>query len=309
MKCEWVEFILYLYMLRTGLKLCIIGSIVMVMSLMNYRSPIFCFSSHSTRMMSGKSYAIPSGLCAVYKPKGRSSNDIVQQVKSIIQRKFELPRKKSGVKVGHGGTLDPMAEGVLVLGLGSGTKLLTNFLSGSKGYRAVATLGIATDTLDITGTVLECRDCSNITHADLEKVLPSFRGDIEQMPPMYSALNLNGKRLYDLARKGIEVERKARAITIFRLDLLADRPPPEFVLDVECGGGTYIRSLIDDISKQAGGIGCMTELVRTKQSIFTLQDCIKECDWTYENIMEHTDKCNKLAEVPLEFTSKKLPVR
>jgi tRNA pseudouridine55 synthase len=239
----------------------------------------------------------------VYKPKGCSSSDVVEDVKRILENAMGKVRKvrgkKSGIKVGHGGTLDPMAEGVLVLGLGDGTKLLTNYLAGTKGYRTVALLGKATDTLDITGAVLEERDCAHITHAQLLSVLPKFRGDILQMPPMYSALRKDGKRLYELARSGIEVERPARAVAVQKLEMIGDHALPYFGLEIECGGGTYVRSLIDDICKEAGGVGCMTELVRTRQAMFGLEHCLRKDDWTAEKLAQHTLMCNKLANVQL----------
>lgn len=244
-----------------------------------------------------------AGLCAVYKPKGCSSSDVVEDVKRILQNTLGNARKtrgkKAGIKVGHGGTLDPMAEGVLVLGLGDGTKLLANYLSGSKGYQTVAMLGKSTDTLDITGAVLEELDCSHITRDQLESVLPHFRGEIKQMPPMYSALRKDGKRLYELARSGIEIERPLRDVTVHKLVMSGDHALPCFGLEIECGGGTYVRSLIDDICKEAGGVGCMTELVRTKQAMFGVEHCLRKEDWTAENLARHTVMCNKLANVKL----------
>lgn len=243
---------------------------------------------------------IPSGLCAVYKPKGWTSADVVQKVKTILEKNLRIQghKKKSVVKVGHGGTLDPMAEGVLILGLDSGTKLLSGFLSGNKAYEAVALLGTSMDTLDVTGKLIESRDCSHITHDMLESVLHKFRGDILQMPPMYSALHHNGQRLYDLARKGIDVERKARPVHISKLELTSNRELPYFGLSVECEGGTYVRSLIDDICKEVGGIGCMAELIRSRQSVFTLEHSLSEEFWNYDNIIQNTIKCNELANVP-----------
>lgn len=185
----------------------------------------------------------------------------------------------------------------MVLGVGTGTKLLQRYLSGSKGYRAVAQLGLATDTLDITGNVVEQRDCSFVKREDLERTLPNFTGEILQVPPMYSAIRKGGKRLYDLAREGIEIERQARPVTVHRLALTEDQQLPHFGLEIECGGGTYVRSLIDDICTKVGAVGCMTELVRTKQAMFTLDHCLKPEDWTFENLLRHIVKCNQLANI------------
>lgn len=116
-----------------------------------------------------------------------------------------------------------------------------------------------------------------------------------QMPPMYSALRSNGKRMYDLARQGIVVERESRPVTVYSLELLDGRTLPEFELDIECGGGFYVRSVIADICVEVGTVGCMTELVRTKQAMFTIDDCLRQADWSYDNIMAHTAKCNFIA--------------
>lgn len=234
------------------------------------------------------------GLCALYKPRGCTSASVVEKIKYIFNPKHsKLPK----IKVGHGGTLDPMAEGVLVIGLGEGTRLLTNYLSGSKGYKAVALLGTETDTLDITGKVMSTIDSSSVTHDTLRNVLPKFTGDIMQMPPMYSALRSNGQRMYDLARKGITVDREARPVTVYGLKLLEGRTLPEFELDIECSGGFYVRSVIADICIDIGSVGCMTELVRTKQAMFTIDQCLREADWNYDNIVVHTAKCNAIAGV------------
>jgi tRNA pseudouridine55 synthase len=239
-----------------------------------------------------------NGLCAVLKPKGMLSRVVVDRVKDILDHGGGIGRgRPPGIKVGHGGTLDPMAEGVIVLGIGSGTKLLDKYLSGSKGYSAVALLGKSTDTLDITGTVLEERDCSFITSNQLERSLAKFQGSIMQIPPMYSALRKDGKRLHELARQGVEVDRPARGVTIYSLQMVAGHQWPYFGLQIECGGGTYVRSLIDDICKDAGAIGCMTDLIRTKQAVFTLDHCLGPEDWAYDNIVQHVATCNRIANV------------
>lgn len=241
---------------------------------------------------------MPSGLVAVYKPKDWSSNQVVGKVKWLLRT--ELQRRtgeKSKLKVGHGGTLDPMAEGVLVLGIGKGTKLLQYALKGSKGYRAVGKIGEATDTLDSTGNVtisMEDQDISAILLADIENALPAFRGDILQIPPMFSALKKDGQRLYKLAREGIEVEREARPVTVYGLKLHHEATLntgqkielPQFCLDIECSGGFYVRTLLADVAESINSVAHMTYLLRTKQGDFTLDDCIKEEDWNFEKILE-----------------------
>ena len=244
-------------------------------------------------------FAIPSGLCAVYKPKGWTSNDVVSKVKCEIAT---AARNRTGMritfKIGHGGTLDPLAEGVLVLGIGTGTKLLKDYLSGVKGYRAKAVLGTNTDTLDSTGAITGTIDSSHITRDHILSVLDQFRGNIKQTPPMYSALKRDGKKLYELARAGIEVEREAREVVVHRLDLLDEDALPEFGLMIECGGGFYVRSVIADIATSMGSMAHMTELVRTKQGLFTLEDCIYEQNWKLDSLCSHILLCNEKANIP-----------
>jgi len=236
------------------------------------------------------------GILPVYKPKDWTSNDVVLKIKSIISNEVrEKTNQKFKIKVGHGGTLDPMATGVLVIGLVKGCKGLESFLKGSKGYLALAVMGEATDTLDSTGKVVAKASTEHVTQVMMEGVLPQFRGDILQVPPMYSALKRDGKKLYELAREGIEVEREARPVHISALELLGQDPfsspsrpllLPEFGLSVECGGGTYIRTLIADIAERCQSVAHMTALERTKQGPFTLQDCLKKDSWTLDNIQK-----------------------
>jgi len=149
---------------------------------------------------------LPSGLVAIHKPCGWSSNDAVQKIRNILcEGAGNAAGRRVKIKVGHGGTLDPMAEGVLVMGVGQGTKLMADYLSGVKGYRAVAQLGSEMDTLDSTGKHTKSVDSTHMTREMLENKLSDFTGDIMQVPPMYSALQKDGKRLYELAREGKEV--------------------------------------------------------------------------------------------------------
>ena len=177
-------------------------------------------------------------------------------------------------KTGHTGTLDPMATGVLPLLLGKATRAASLLEDTDKEYEAGFRLGVSTDTEDSTGKVLETSD-TPVSRELLESLLPRFRGEIMQVPPMYSAVSKDGKRLYELARKGIEVERDARPVTIFKLELMEyHEETREGKLTVSCSKGTYIRTLIADLAKAAGSLGVMTALRRTKACGFTLADAI-----------------------------------
>ena len=258
-------------------------------------------------VLSMRSPTIPSGLASVFKPKGWSSSAVVLKVRWILSQgyKNETNIQKVKIKVGHGGTLDPLAEGVLVLGIGHGTKLMDQYLGGSKKYLAVAKLGTQTDTLDSTGNVTETMDCNHITLNMLKQKLGIFRGEIQQMPPMYSALKKDGKKLYELAREGIEVERKSRLVSVYDLDLVdqhynsqtnkLDIPIhlPHFGLSVCSSGGFYVRSLISDLARECGGCAHMTDLLRVKHGEFGLSDCLYEPDWTYQSICKHVITCSE----------------
>lgn len=177
-------------------------------------------------------------------------------------------------KIGHTGTLDPMATGVLPLLLGKATRAASLLEDTDKEYEAGFRLGVSTDTEDSTGKVLETSD-TPVSREVLESLLPRFRREIMQVPPMYSAVSKDGKRLYELARKGIEVERDARPVTIFKLELIEyHEETREGKLAVSCSKGTYIRTLIADLAKAAGSLGVMTALRRTKACGFTLVDAV-----------------------------------
>ncbi len=171
---------------------------------------------------------------------------------SMVSRESASRRKKRKYKVGHGGSLDPMATGVLVIGLGSGTKVMREFLAGSKKYRASALLGAETDTQDHTGTVSSTADVGHINFEMLENVLSQFSGNIEQVPPMYSALKVGGKKLCDLARKGEVVKRMPRPVVIHSIQLTSTPEDlPRFDIEVECSGGTYVRTLISKYNNKS----------------------------------------------------------
>lgn len=201
-----------------------------------------------------------NGIIAVNKPREFTSFDVVAVMRGCFHTK----------KVGHSGTLDPMATGVLPVFIGGATKAVSVLPESSKSYRAGFRLGITSDTLDIWGKCSPQTDIS-ISEEMLRAALEKFRGDIEQVPPMYSALKVNGQKLCDLARKGIEVERRSRSITISRLELMGF-DGRDGVIEVDCSGGTYIRSLVDDIGAALGTGAVMTSLVRTMACGFSISE-------------------------------------
>lgn len=205
-----------------------------------------------------------NGIIIINKPLGKTSHDMVS-----------FMRRVTGIKkIGHTGTLDPMAEGVLPICIGKATKAADMLTADDKGYRAQLVLGMTTDTLDSEGDILsECE--VKCTREEIENVIKSFRGEVEQIPPMFSAIKQNGKKLYELARKGIEVERKPRKITINRIDILEiDTENNTVTIDVDCSKGTYIRTLCEDIGTKLGVGAYMNTLVRTKSGIFNIKDAM-----------------------------------
>lgn len=212
------------------------------------------------------------GLMLVNKPKGITSFAAVARVRRLASIK----------RVGHTGTLDPLAEGVLPILIGRATALCSYITETEKSYTARVRLGITTDTEDITGNVLTEKDV-HITDAQLLAAAESFLGECEQIPPMFSAIKIDGKRLYSLARKGEEIERTPRKIFIKSI-AVRDFDGKEFYLDVTCGKGTYIRSLCRDIGEKLGCGATLTELVRTETAGFSINNCVPLDDLTEENI-------------------------
>lgn len=211
----------------------------------------------------------------MHKPAGMTSHDVVAKVRRLV--------KAQGVtKVGHAGTLDPMATGVLILCIGSATRLSDAVMHGTKQYRATVRLGINTDTYDAEGAITQQRDTTHITPEQVQQALLPFIGDIDQIPPMYSAIKQGGKKLYDLARAGQTIEREPRRITIFALEIL-DCSLPDIVLQVTCSAGTYIRSLAYDLGEVLGVGGHLTALARTQSGQFTLENSIMLSMLTSEN--------------------------
>ena len=204
-----------------------------------------------------------TGIVIVDKPAGWTSQDVTARLRRVFGTR----------RIGHGGTLDPMATGVLPVFVGRATRGVEFFEHADKTYEAVLRLGTVTDTQDSTGTVLEKRPIT-VTEAEFRDILPKFTGKIAQVPPMYSAIKVDGKKLYELARAGKEIERKPREITIFSLDLL------EFTgetakIRVHCSKGTYIRTLCHDIGAALGCGGCMEALRRTAAGEYTLADSVE----------------------------------
>ncbi len=214
-----------------------------------------------------------NGFVLVNKPSGMTSHDVVARVR----RKFHMKR------VGHAGTLDPLATGVLVILLGRSTKLFKEFESYDKAYKATLILGTKTSTADIEGQVIQQMDYSSLTREQFENILPEFRGDIKQVPPMVSAIKVNGKRLYELARKGIQVKRDPRLIKIHDLQLVSFEPP-RVTLSIECSKGTYVRQLAEDIAEKLHNVACIAEIERTKVGPFSITETVSLDDLSPEHI-------------------------
>lgn len=203
-----------------------------------------------------------NGIIIIDKPGGWTSHDVIARLRRLLGEK----------RIGHSGTLDPMATGVLPVFVGRATRAVEFVEGADKEYLATLRLGVSTDTQDITGALLsQCEQ--SVTESELEAVLPRFRGPISQLPPMYSAIKVGGKKLYELARKGIEAERKPRDIVIHRLDLLG-REGGDFNLSIACSKGTYVRTLCNDIGDALGCGGTLAGLRRTKAGSFTEADSI-----------------------------------
>ena len=203
-----------------------------------------------------------NGIVIIDKPEGWTSQDVVSKLRGVLKTR----------RIGHGGTLDPMATGVLPVFVGRGPRGVEFFEHAEKTYEATLRLGLTTDTEDTSGTVLTQQEV-DISEADILGILPKFRGKIQQIPPMYSALKVNGQKLYDLARKGKEVERQPREIEIFKLECLEVRGNEARLL-VHCSKGTYIRTLCKDIGAALGCGGCMAALRRVTAGEYTIDEAV-----------------------------------
>ena len=228
---------------------------------------------------------MPSGIIVIDKPSDWTSMDVCAKLRGRFHEK----------RVGHAGTLDPMATGVLPVFLGRATRAVTFASESEKEYQFGLKLGVVTNTQDITGQVVEQTPFTG-TAEDLLSVLPRFRGAIRQVPPMYSAIKINGQKLYDLARKGREVERAPRPVTIHALELEDRLGPDEFLLRVRCSKGTYVRTLCHDIGAALGCGGCMSSLRRTMAAGFTLAHSV-----TLDTVLQAQDPTALLLPVDTYF--------
>ena len=216
-----------------------------------------------------------NGILCVNKPQDFTSFDVVAKLRGILHMK----------RLGHGGTLDPMATGVLPVFVGTATKACDIMPNNTNSYIAGFRFGAVSDTQDIWGEVTEKSDKA-VSFEDIEGLLPEFTGNIMQLPPMYSAVQVNGQRLYDIARKGIEVERTPREAEVSELKILSyDEDTRQGTLSITCGKGTYVRTIINDMGEKLGTGGIMTSLVRTSSGGFALEEC-----YTFEQIQQAVDE-------------------
>ena len=206
---------------------------------------------------------MPNGIVIIDKPQGWTSMDVCAKLRGILREK----------RVGHAGTLDPLATGVLPVFVGAATKAVSFAEDGQKEYLAGLRLGMTTDTQDTTGTMLSSCPVT-ISREQLETVLPAFTGNISQIPPMYSAIKINGQKLYDLARRGKSVERKPRPVTIYTLEVLEQQSETDYLLRCVCSKGTYVRTLCHDIGQALGCGGAMFSLRRTLASGFSIDRAV-----------------------------------
>lgn len=214
-----------------------------------------------------------NGIILIDKPQEWTSHDVVGKLRGILHER----------RIGHSGTLDPLATGLLVIFVGRATRAVEFAEADTKEYIAGLKLGISTDTQDITGRVISS-DGEVPDEFQLRKALEKFKGELEQIPPMYSAIKVGGKKLYELARKGESIERRPRHITVFDLDI-AGRADDDYVLRVSCSKGTYVRTLCNDIGQALGCGGCMSRLRRTKAGVFSVEDA-----YTIAEVQEAADR-------------------
>ena len=227
-----------------------------------------------------------NGILVIDKPAGWTSHDVVAKLRGILHVK----------RIGHAGTLDPMATGVLPVFVGRATRAVEFAAEREKEYIAGLRLGVVTDTQDCTGTTLETHPVE-VTRDQVEAILDRFRGDLQQIPPMYSAVKKNGRKLYELARRGVEVERQPRPVTIHRLELLDQVSPTDYTLRVLCSKGTYVRTLCHDMGQALGCGGTLFSLRRTRSAGFTLEDAV-----TLEDVAAAADPAALLLPVDAYFS-------
>ena len=232
-----------------------------------------------------------NGIINIYKEPGFTSFDVVAKLRGILKQK----------KIGHTGTLDPEAQGVLPVCIGKATKLCDFLTDGKKTYEAVLLLGVSTDTLDMEGQVL--KTCPVLcSENEVREAVMSFLGEQEQIPPMYSALKVNGKKMYELARQGLTIERKPRKVTFYNIDILKI-DLPRVTISVTCSKGTYIRSLCDDIGNKLGCGAAMEKLTRTQSGGFTIDEAHRLSE------VEDLVKMGRAEEIilPMDEALKKYP--
>jgi tRNA pseudouridine55 synthase len=234
------------------------------------------------------------GFINLYKPVGLTSHDCVARVRRILQTK----------RVGHGGTLDPLATGVLPIAVEGATRLL-QFLPTAKAYRATIRFGLTTSTDDLEGEVLQIRSTESLTLDQVIAVLPTFTGMLQQVPPIYSAIQVKGKRLYELARRGETVQPEPRTVEIYNIEVLdwqtSGLEYPELTLHISCGPGTYIRSMARDLGKVLQTGGTLAQLIRTQSCGFHLDDSLTLedlQDQATQEILSLSDPCAVLSEIP-----------
>lgn len=241
-----------------------------------------------------------NGVINIYKEKGFTSHDVVAKMRGILKIK----------KIGHTGTLDPDAEGVLPICVGNATKLCDLIMEKDKEYVAELVLGKKTTTEDLSGDIVSTSEAyKKITMEELKNIVKTFEGEIMQVPPMFSAIKVNGKKLYELARAGVEVERKARKINIYRIEILDELKETDNDLRVHikvaCSKGTYIRTLCNDIGEKLGCFGCMGSLIRNKSGQFVIEESIKLAELAEivaDNGLENSGKLIKVDEI-LDYES------
>lgn len=216
------------------------------------------------------------GIVNVNKPKGVTSSRVVVAIKKILNID----------RVGHLGTLDPMAQGVLPICVGKATRLFDYYLNKTKSYVAIFKFGVLTTTLDSEGEIVDNNQLIP-TKDSILKALKGFKGEFMQVPPIYSAKNINGVRAYDLARKGIKFELKSKKIFIYKFNLIKQLDDSSFEFEIQCSAGTYIRSLCRDLAKKLNTVATMTSLMRTECGCFKLQDSIDYYNLSYDNILDN----------------------
>lgn len=228
-----------------------------------------------------------SGIIAINKPEGWTSFDVVNKIKHMVRP----------LKAGHLGTLDPMATGVLLVTVGKATRLFDLMQEKTKTYHAKFKFGETTDTLDATGEILDTTDRIPSLN-EIEQVVPNFIGEIDQIPPKYSAKSINGRRAYDLARNNIDFELKPKKVKIYNIDII-DYTDNILTLEIECGSGTYIRSIGRDIANELNSLAVMTSLVRTGIDQFGLEKCSDIVDINKDNISDYIIPMNDLLDYPM----------